>query len=394
MERQLLKKITYIITAAAILCGCTRPYAPPPIKAVTGYLVVEGVIDAGNDSTKFLLSRTVNLTASSSAPVTGAQVTVEGSDNSSHPLINTTAGTYMAPPLNLDQTKTYRLHIKTTTGEDYVSDYVPVKITPPIDTVNYVIESNGLQINLNTHDPANNTRYYRWDYTEEWEFHSQFYSSYMSTGDTVIERPVSKQIYFCYQGDASTTILLGSSAKLVQDVISTAPITFIPSTSEKLETEYSIQVKQYALTSDAYNFWQNLKKNTEELGSIFDAQPSQINGNIYCTNNPAEPVIGYISASTIQAKRIFVDNIVLPHWIPISPYSCTIDSILLRKVINGVPINQENLYFNKNKGATGDFIPVNAIVTFGGAIIGHTGSDAVCVDCTFRGSITKPSYWQ
>lgn len=396
MRSRYFNKATYIIIAGALgLTCCTKPYNPPAVKAATGYLVVEGVINAGNDTTKFQLSHTISLGSDSSiAPVIGATVVIQGNDNSSYTLTGNNAGIYMAPPLGLNISKEYRIDIKTTDGKEYQSDYVPVKVTPAIDSVSTVIKSNGLQVNLNTHDPANNTRYYRWDYTETWEFHAKYFSDYVSNGDTVIYRQPADQIYFCYNNDNSTNILLGSSAKLSQDVISTAPITFVPSTSEKIETEYSILVRQYALTNDAYTFWTNLKKNTEQLGSIFDALPSQINGNIHCVNDPNEPVIGYISASTIASKRIFVDNLTLPFtWVPTYPYQCELDSFLLKKKIDNQIVNQENQVFNYNKGAAkGAWVPISAIVDFG-VLIGHTGTSEECGNCSIRGSLIKPSFW-
>ncbi len=73
-------------------------------------------------------------------------------------------------------------------------------------------------------------------------------------------------------------------------------------------------VKQYALSLEAYSFYTNLKKNTEQLGSIFDALPSEIEGNIHSDNNPSEPVIGYITVGSTTSQRIFVDKRLLPDW--------------------------------------------------------------------------------
>ena len=117
------------------------------------------------------------------------------------------------------------------------------------------------------------------------------------------------------------------SEKLENDVIYLNPIAFIPGDSEKLMTKYSVMVKQYALTKEAFDFWQTLKKNTESLGSIFDAQPSQLTGNIKNVNNPEEPVLGYISAGTVQQKRIFIAKAELPNWKTKYPYSCTADTV-------------------------------------------------------------------
>jgi hypothetical protein len=387
-----------MIIILALIVGCTKPYNPPPIKSVTGYLVVEGIIGAGTDSTKFRLSRTVSLTADSTVnPVNGASVTVQGNDNSSYPLTGGANGLYTSGALNINSAKQYRIDIKTADGNEYQSDYVPVKITPPIDTIMYAVESNGVQLTLNAHDPTNNTRYYRWDYGETWQFHAEYESAYVSNGDSVIVRTPAQQIYYCFANDSSTNILLGSSAKLSQDIITAQPITYIQSTSEKLETEYSIVVYQYALTNDAYNFWSELQTNTQNVGSIFDAQPSQLSSNIHCITNPNEVVVGYISASTRQAKRIFIHNSSLPpSWTATYPYQCGIDSILLKKVIGTLVINEENVYFNWLKGATkGVWVPLEAIYPPGSMVAsGHTGTSAVCGDCTVRGSTGVPAFWK
>jgi len=391
-----MNRILYIIFFALtlIIMSCKKPYYPPHITPVTGFLVVEGVINAGNDSTRFELSRTVNLDSSTVAPVINAVVTIEGSNNISYPLTDNAAGIYTSAPLNLNQSLTYRLHIITASGEDYKSDYVGVKVTPPIDSVSYQIKSNGLQINLDTHDPANDTRYYRWDFVETWKFHSMYDSQDVSNGDTVLLRTLSQDVYFCYDSGNSNSILLGSSAKLTKDVISQAPITFISSNSEKIETEYSILVNQYALTSDAYSFWQVLKNDTELLGSIFDVQPSEISGNIHSTSNPNEHVIGYVSASTVQTKRIFVYNTSLPlTWKTTYPYTCELDSELFEKNINGTTVFEEDIAFNRNKGG-GNMIPVEPILNKMGSIIGHMGSDPYCVDCSLRGTLKQPSFWK
>src|SRR6202035_1342987 len=103
------------------------------------------------------------------------------------------------------------------------------------------------------------------------------------------------------------------------------PVEFIEAGSEKLSVEYSILVDQYALTQGAYQFLQEMKMNAEETGSIFDPQPSELNGNIHCLTNPAEEVIGYLSISSVQSSRIFISNSDLPSWDYRSP--CTLDTV-------------------------------------------------------------------
>ena len=273
----------------------------------------------------------------------------------------------------------YRLNITTSDGKVYVSDYVPAKVAPPIDSVDYKIQSSGIQIYLNTHDPNNATHYYHWNYNETWQFHAKYYSNYVSNGTAIVPRSADQQVYQCWGNDIANDIELGSSAKLSQDVIYQAPLAFIPSTSEKIETRYSILVTQYAMTTDGYNYYNLLKENTEELGSIFDAQPSTLTGNIHCTSNPAVPVVGYVTAGTYAQKRIYIDDSQLPNsYRAVYPYDCEIDS----------DYNYGDLIPIPNAK-----VPIEAIYGKIGPLEGYSTTDHECADCTIRGTTVEPSFW-
>jgi hypothetical protein len=385
-----MNKIIYIAYFIAIILiiaeGCRKPYLPLAVSSAGSYLVVEGVIYIGSDSTIIKLSRTVPLSGkTTSTPELNAQVTVVGSNNITYPLIGIGNGRYAAAKLNLDQTLKYRLIIKTGTGSTYASDFIAVKITPPIDSIGYTVQDNGISIYANTHDPNNTTRYYRYDYEETWQFHSKYQSNFISNRKKIVRRSQAQMIYNCFGNDQSNTIVLASSAKLKQDVIYQTSITQVPAMSEKIETKYSILVKQYALTEDGYNFWQNLKKNTEQLGGIFDAQPSEISGNIHCTSNPAEPVLGYISATNVQTKRIFITNQQLPQrWTPTYPYDCELDSNLYCHY--SVCQNDVALFLIPKGSAE---IPIDSI-----PVLGFMASPIACGDCTIRGVVKQPSFWK
>ncbi|WP_183574070.1 DUF4249 domain-containing protein [Mucilaginibacter sp. X5P1] len=372
--------------------GCKKPYTPNVISSNNNYLVVEGVINTGGDSTVIRLSRTVNLSSGVTInPELNATVIIQSDQNQTYSLHSIGNGQYASTPLTLDNTRKYRLSIGTSDGKAFLSDYVPAIATPPIDSVGFTILNNGVQIYVNTHDPNNNTHYYRWDYNETWIFHAKYDSEYISNDSTdVVPRSPDKQIYQCWGSGISTVITLGSSAKLSQDVIYQSPIIFIPSTSEKIESRYSILLKQYAMTSDGYNYYTILKKNTEQLGSIFDAQPSQLTGNIHCTTDATLPVIGYISAGTVQQKRVYINNSQLPTWQPTYPYTCGLDTAFYASK-GPNPVNQvlQNLVPQPNSNIT-----IYAVFGNGPNPIGYTYSDPDCADCSIRGSLTKPSFWQ
>src|SRR5579871_2791248 len=137
------RSIRYITLGLIAIAGCKQTYLPPAIANPPNYLVVEGFIENnGTDSTNFTLSRTVRLDSNAYTPEAGATVTLEGSDNSSYPLHETSTGKYgnFLGPLNTNAT--WRLHITTTSGKQYASDYVPLVYDPPIDSINWARTDN------------------------------------------------------------------------------------------------------------------------------------------------------------------------------------------------------------------------------------------------------------
>jgi hypothetical protein len=312
------KSIILLLLAVIAAISCRKPYNPPAISKPNGYLVVEGTINSGADSTFIKLSRTINISSNAQiSPELHAIVSVQGDQNTSYPLTEMGNGKYSCAGLNLDNAHQYRLSIKTTDNKQYQSAYMSALNSPPIDSVSWdtkgALTVPGVNIYVNTHDPSGKVLYYRWTYNETWAFHANFGSCCYTNGDTVLARNnATMNITDCWQSDTSSNIILGSSAKLLKDVIFKAPITQVVSTTEKLETTYSILVTQYALTPDAYNFYTNVRLTSQSLGGIFDTEPSQINGNITCVSDPSEPVIGYIGVGATSTQRIFITNAQLP----------------------------------------------------------------------------------
>jgi hypothetical protein len=384
--------------SAVVISACKKPYAPPAITNANNYLVVEGIIAAGQDSTIINLSRTVNLASQTlNSPELNATVTVEGDQGVSYAIPMTDSGKYASAPLSLDNNHKYRLKISTADGQTYASNYEPVKITPPIDSLWFTINSKGLTINSSAHDPSNNTRYYRWDYTETYIYQSAIESDYIydptqtDSLKMVVLRTPAQQIHTCYITLNSSTININSTAALTKDVIANEQITQIADTSEKLTYRYSILLKQYALTDSAFEFWQNMKKNTQQIGTIFDVQPSEISVNIRCTSNPKLPVLGYVSVSSISQKRIFIDPSQLPAWqLPHASCLPITNPICWPK---GSPVDPDIV--------SGVYIPMDTIKS-GSCLFpplpgyGVPGGYYICVDCRYHlgGKTVKPAFWQ
>ncbi|MBS1598064.1 MAG: DUF4249 domain-containing protein [Bacteroidetes bacterium] len=375
---------------------CKEKFTPNLNSPTTGYLVVEGIINGGNGSTNINLSRTIKLDSTLQHEL-GAIVQVEGNDNTTYTLTEKGNGLYQIDLLNLNSANKYRLHIYTSNNNEYISDFVDVKDTPPIDTVAWTYDGDGVHITANTHDPNNNSKYYYWNYEETWEYNAPFIPE-LKTVDTIINFneghtfmvvpwPADPSVHTCWNTQLSSQILIGSSAKLSEDIIENAPVTFVPKGSLKLSKMYSILVKQYALTADAYAFLNIMKKNTEQTGSVFDPQPSELKGNIHSVKDPSEIVVGYVSAAKEQTKRIFISNSQVQNW----NYQTACQEDTVDPAIT--PIRQ---------WVASGYVPVHILSKHDGIIYNGVQTVIVdtytitlpqCVDCTLTGTNIKPSFW-
>lgn len=389
--------ITSTVIVLLVALGCKKPFAPAAITLNSSYLVVEGVINTGPDSTYIKLTRTVKISGPDTLKAErNAVVTVEGSDNTTYPLQEMGNGMYSSPSLGLSTVVKYRLRIVTSDNTTYLSDFVEAKDTPDIDSLSYKVLNNGVQFYATTHDPKNNTRYYRWDFDETFGYLSLYRSFFEVGPDTLPVYRVAQndKIYECYKTEHSNQVLLGSSAKLAQDVIVNQPLDFISGASGKISHGYSLFVRQYALTPEGFAYWQNLKKNTEQLGTIFDVQPSEIQGNIHCVTNPSQPVVGFISASGIKAKRVFLDaqttDVFAPFYVPPpGTNECKLDTILLYPE----DTFKTRLY---NLTYTGDTVLVTAVFSTPTEFTGYNYGSRECVDCRDKapyGTNMVPVFW-
>lgn len=388
-----MNKILCSLFILATITACKEKFISPVVSPPTGYLVVEGVVNSGRGATTIKLSRTSALDNPQIQYENNADVRLEGDDNSVFPLIDRGLGQYKADSLALKNTVKYKLTIRTSNGNVYASDFVAAKNNPPIDSISWQQNTEGAQFFINTHDDENKTRYYKWDYEETWEFRGA-YKSFIKYDTMVLPngertyKAVYRNLtdasffdstqYYCWQTFKSNTLLLGTTVKLSKDVVN-LPLVLVPKASVKLSLLYSILVKQYSLTPEAYAFLEIMKKNTEQTGSIFDAQPSALKGNIRNLKNPDEPVIGYFSICPIQEKRIFVKNTDLVNW-GYRP-SCVEEEYLN----NSDTIKSRALGLVPTR-VVPSLIPFPIIISFYAARYD-------CMNCKLNGTNEKPPFW-
>lgn len=371
--------IFYMLNLALLLPGGCKEEYNPPVKAVeTNNLVVEGFINA-QGSTNITLSRASLLQDTAvSNPEKGASIAIMGEDNSTILLSEDTLGHYRSDSVSLNKNQKYRLQIQTGEGKLYQSDFLSVKKTAPIDSVSWRDENNGVNIYVNSHDKPENSRYYKWTYEETWAIRSQWavLSGYVNRNVSARNTEETLKMYYCWHSQNSSAILQESTARLSDNIISMIPLVNIPHYEEQLRIRYSILVKQVALDKQAYEFYQVMKKNTETTGSVFAPLPTDLSTNMHCVSDPAEKVIGYMSVSTEESKRIFISHDDIPGW--------NYQSLCVSEFVD---ISSSEAAFSNN-----GFIPY-ATKTEGLNTLGFYASTEECMDCRTRGSNVKPDFW-
>ena len=103
--------------------------------------------------------------------------------------------------------------------------------------------------------------------------------------------------------------------------------------------------------------------------------------NLKCVTDPNEVVIGFIDATSVKSKRIFISIRQLRDWHYFDGYDCT-DTMSSANV----PI--------KDAIASGKIplaIKVNPNPPH--QIVGFTMANRYCADCRMRGVHKKPDFW-
>jgi hypothetical protein len=357
--------------------SCIEPFSPPEVNSVEKHLVVDGFFNVGSDTSRIELRRTQNVNDKAQPIIeSGATVSVEAESGEVVLFNESRSGIYLAPPKQHNTADKYRLRVKTKDGKEYLSDYVAVSITPAIDSVTnrYDQGQDAMIFYVNTHDAQNKTQFYRWKFEETWEYRTAYFS-YLEVVNKQIQVR-TKDINQCWGTMQSGSILLGSTVKLSADVIKDLPLFRVPVSTNKLFIKYSVQVKQYGLSRQAFEYWTSLAKTTQGTGSLFDPQPSQVTGNIQNTKNAKDLVFGYFSASTEERKRLTITP-------RLGNYPRCAEPDTFDIVCN--PLSKRQCALETSA----------LLISYGGMRSEYiTGAPSSCTDCrTQGGTLERPIFW-
>ena len=315
----MIYKIRILSLLVILLVSCVEEYKVPSgdISSFKSELVVEGRILVGEKS-QIYISRTVPFESGKVNPdstfISDALVTIIGKNGyeSIPATFDIECNHYTINTEDLQNNTEYAVKV-VYEGEVYQSDFQTVLNSPEIDEITYKERGDGISIHVSTYGNMNNSRYYMWSYEEDWEFHSDFDFVHVTKGvclynkdKYVLKNSSENPYYYCWGHKDSNDILIYNAELLGENSLKEVELYHIPISDIRISYIYSVLVKQWSLDKNAFLYYETMEKQIEKNAGLFSPMPADIEGNVKCISNPEKRVRGYVLASNVKTKRIFI----------------------------------------------------------------------------------------
>ncbi len=371
----MISKIRYIaFVSLLILSSCTEKFFPD-IKSENTILVVDGKVTNQSGPYELRLFRTVDLTKTDSlTPEEDAIITIYDDQGNSDSYTEIQPGVYHTLSGNFkgEIGRSYWIEISTIDGSKFES--IPEMISPPIniDTVygetgqilrNDASTFKAVKFYLDATAPTAENNYLRWEYKENYEWHTPFY-----------EPKTDNPSKICYPTRNSDNIFVLDATKQYDKIIQHLETGIVSEFEVKLNYQYLLQLSLYTISFQNYQFWKTVKQTNDENSGLYGVIPTNAYGNI-CTFDSKTLVIGYFEASSVSKKHQFFSKDDFDLEFEEFPSEC-----------NEIHIRMEDGYPDKTKYHVISYtIDDNAVI--------FIVRPNFCYDCNVKYSPNKPSFW-
>jgi len=376
-----------ILFICTLLAGCVDTYYPE-IEDLQKSLVVEALITDQPGWQVIYLSRSSPVNEIGIHNETDAYVSVYDDLGRSTEFIEQAPGAYYAwmTAGEIDTGITYWLNVVTSNGEVYESEpEMFPSPSPAIDSVYWEFETkgtsdrteslNGIRFYLDLDAKADQGRNYRWELVETWEYYAANPIDYYYDG-ILHEWPDSSSYHTCWYTGKIDQIYTANTRNAESNTIKGFPLNYVSEETSRLSARYSLQVLQYSLNDEAYDYWKRIEEQNQESGGIYERQPDYVSGNMQNMNNQDEYVLGFFNLCPVSEKRIFLDSI--PE-LTYPKINCTLETIMhpaSKPVWMSIPFFLVSLN------------PLRVGPPYG------VGTN-LCFDCrNGGGTIIKPEFWE
>lgn len=382
------------------MTSCVEEFVPETLT-FEDLLVVEATITDELKFQEIRLSRTFQFEES---PIVESQadIIITDSDQNSFEFRETVPGKYLSiVEFNAELDKSYTLHIKTKDNRSYKSSAVSSPYnTAELTNVSYLKTTNsdgeeGIDIVVDGFDPSDNSTYYRYEFEETYKIIAPLWSP-LDAIVTSNQRPFSvstqpreKEERICYNTISNNTIIQTETNNLMEDRVTKLPLKFISKQNPVLRDRYSILVKQYVQSLEAYSYYETLNEFSNSESVFSENQPGFLTGNIFSETNTNDKVLGLFEVTSLKSKRIFINYEDLYPNEGRAPYFIDCDLVAPPLSIGD---DSNSPLVRAIEANTLKFVDINLEPTEerpGPFLM----TQRECGDCTVYGSNIKPDFW-
>lgn len=315
-----------------MVTGCVEEI-PLETESFESILIIEATITNENKQQEILLSRSYMF---DSIPINESNAIVRVIEDA----VNTYIFTEVEPGVYKSKTafaaqpnRNYSLSVVTSDGREYGSTNKQLTQSTSIDNLYVERDFNengieGVSVYVDSYDPTGNSKYYRHEYEETYKIIAPLYSprELISNGvqfpilendtfqydtiESIIDLLVElkfrdQQEQVCYKTVKSNTFILENTEAYIEDKLEKYRVRFLNKDSYTIMHRYSILVRQYVQSREAYTFYETLNSFSESETVFTENQPGFLEGNVFSVENKNENVFGFFEVASIDEKRIF-----------------------------------------------------------------------------------------
>jgi hypothetical protein len=314
-------KNTILIFSLLLFFSCVKAFDPQIDNTAVSKYVISGRVTNIEGWQEVEVSLSSPVESPKYIPVQGCQGRIQDNKGNDFELTQFEPGLYKVWMGQADLTPgtSYRIQITTPDGDLLESSFDTMFQCPRLDSVYYAIEviptSNPaisqevMQFYVDLNAEGDYSRYYKWDVIETWEYHAAHPFEYYYDGAMHQIDPPDYTNKVCWITGLSKNVFTLSTKSLTQNKYRQYPLQRIDGKTSRLGIMYSILVRQLALSEKAYNYWEQMRINSNEQGGLYEKQPLAIKGNLLNMSNPEKVVLGCFYASSESARRYFYHDV-------------------------------------------------------------------------------------
>ncbi len=324
-----------------VMDGCVEPLKLDDYNSYRTQLVVDGMITDQPGPYTVSLYQSLPLNADIDLPsrVTGAIVTLFDDAGNQETLTEITDGKYQTSANGMHGIVGRKYHITISVNEkEYASR--PQQMFPAGSITDLFAEFEENAINhddlTKPHDAvrvycnakgeagAPNLFRWRWSGTYELRTFPELHERFVGTSPDPIPDPFPCSGYIyregalvsvdacdccnCWANETAGTALVSKNTFAEANTFNRELIATLPFVWQRFYYKYHVKLEQLSLSPEVYDFWRLVQAQQNSGGDIFQPNSIRISGNIVCTTDPEEDVVGVFGVSAVTEQSFFIPS--------------------------------------------------------------------------------------